>query len=69
MIDGKASLDTVPEFDTYQDHRMAMALAPLAMYGKVIINDSSVVSKSYPDFWSDLAKLGIIHQEIEVQAQ
>ncbi len=45
--------------DTYNDHRMAMAFAPLALKMSIIINDAEVVSKSYPDFWKDLKKLGI----------
>jgi len=43
--------------DTYNDHRMAMAFAPLAMKTSLIINDAEVVSKSYPDFWNDLKGL------------
>lgn len=43
---------------TYNDHRMAMAFAPMALKTNVIIEDAGVVSKSYPDFWKDLAKLG-----------
>ncbi len=45
--------------DTYHDHRMAMAFAPLALKTSLFINDAEVVSKSYPDFWEDLEKLGI----------
>ncbi len=45
--------------ETYNDHRMAMAFAPLALKTSIIINDAEVVSKSYPDFWKDLKKLGI----------
>ena len=45
------------EIDTYNDHRMAMAFAPLAMKTRLTINDAEVVSKSYPDFWNDLKKL------------
>ncbi|MDC6365827.1 MULTISPECIES: 3-phosphoshikimate 1-carboxyvinyltransferase [Flavobacteriaceae] len=44
--------------DTYNDHRMAMAFAPLALKTAIIINDAGVVSKSYPDFWNDLKTLG-----------
>jgi 3-phosphoshikimate 1-carboxyvinyltransferase len=44
--------------DTYHDHRMAMAFGPLALKVNLIINDSDVVSKSYPDFWDDLKTLG-----------
>ena len=43
--------------DTYDDHRMAMAFAPLGILVPIIINDSNVVSKSYPSCWSDLKKL------------
>lgn len=43
--------------DTYNDHRMAMAFAPLAMKTALYINDAEVVSKSYPDFWKDLKGL------------
>ena len=39
---------------TYNDHRMAMAFAPLALFGRITIEDESVVSKSYPNFWKDL---------------
>ena len=49
---------------TYQDHRMAMAFAPLALKVPVIINNAEVVSKSYPDFWNDLAFVGIIGSEV-----
>lgn len=44
--------------DTYNDHRMAMAFAPLALKVPIIINDAGVVSKSYPDFWDDLKQVG-----------
>ena len=45
--------------DTYEDHRMAMAFAPLAIkFGKIEINNPEVVSKSYPNYWEDLAKAG-----------
>ncbi|MFT6836812.1 MAG: 3-phosphoshikimate 1-carboxyvinyltransferase [Sediminicola sp.] len=43
--------------DTYNDHRMAMAFAPLALKKGLYINNAEVVSKSYPDFWNDLKKL------------
>ncbi|UOX34581.1 3-phosphoshikimate 1-carboxyvinyltransferase [Flavobacterium sediminilitoris] len=49
---------------TYQDHRMAMAFAPLALKSSIIIEDSEVVSKSYPDFWNDLKKIGFKMEEI-----
>jgi 3-phosphoshikimate 1-carboxyvinyltransferase len=43
---------------TYNDHRMAMAFAPLALKVPIIIDNAEVVSKSYPDFWEDLKTLG-----------
>ncbi|MFD2245927.1 3-phosphoshikimate 1-carboxyvinyltransferase [Pontibacter ruber] len=45
-------------FRTYQDHRMAMAFAPLALLAPVQIQEPSVVRKSYPRFWEDLEKVG-----------
>ena len=44
--------------DTYHDHRMAMAFAPLGLCVPIEINDADVVSKSYPTFWEDLQTLG-----------
>ncbi|WP_276978589.1 3-phosphoshikimate 1-carboxyvinyltransferase [Flavobacterium filum] len=43
---------------TYQDHRMAMAFAPLALKTPISIEEAEVVSKSYPTFWDDLEKFG-----------
>ena len=43
---------------TYQDHRMAMAFAPLALKTELMIEEAEVVSKSYPEFWDDLKTLG-----------
>jgi 3-phosphoshikimate 1-carboxyvinyltransferase len=51
----------VPAIDTYDDHRMAMAFAPVALCrGSIEINNPEVVSKSYPSFWQDLQKAGFI---------
>jgi 3-phosphoshikimate 1-carboxyvinyltransferase len=43
--------------DTYDDHRMAMAFAPVGVLHTLVIQEPSVVNKSYPSFWSDLAKV------------
>ncbi|MBA4134187.1 MAG: 3-phosphoshikimate 1-carboxyvinyltransferase [Flavobacterium sp.] len=43
---------------TYQDHRMAMAFAPLALIVPIVIEEAEVVSKSYPTFWNDLKSAG-----------
>lgn len=54
--------DQFPEevtFDSYEDHRMAMALAPLALVTKQItIRHPEVVRKSYPKFWEQLKAVG-----------
>ncbi len=48
-------------FDTYEDHRMAMAFAPLALvFDGVHINEPQVVEKSYPDFWKHLKQHGFV---------
>jgi len=50
---------------TYEDHRMAMAFAPLALLiNEVEIEDMQVVEKSYPHFWEDLKKAGFEVKEI-----
>jgi 3-phosphoshikimate 1-carboxyvinyltransferase len=41
------------EVETYQDHRMAMAFAPLCLKVPLTLLDADVVSKSYPEFWKD----------------
>ena len=43
--------------DTYNDHRMAMAFAPLGIKVPIVINNSEVVSKSYPGFWEDFKSI------------
>ncbi|KAA5535429.1 3-phosphoshikimate 1-carboxyvinyltransferase [Paenimyroides baculatum] len=47
------------KIETYQDHRMAMAFAPLVLKQSLIIKNAPVVSKSYPDFWNDLKAIGL----------
>jgi 3-phosphoshikimate 1-carboxyvinyltransferase len=58
MLEGKAEWTEAPTFATYEDHRMAMAFAPLAMYAPIAIAEPEVVAKSYPDFWKDFGSLG-----------
>ncbi len=50
---------TIEPIATYDDHRMAMSFAPLAMLFPITIEDEKVVSKSYPNFWKDLSEAGI----------
>ncbi len=62
--------DTIPsgyqnevtqEVKCYDDHRMAMSFAPLALlHHKICFNEPEVVKKSYPDFWEDMQKAGFI---------
>ena len=54
-------LKTTKIIETHKDHRMAMSFAPLCLkFGELQINNSEVVSKSYPNFWNDLKKGGFI---------
>lgn len=57
-IEAGCSLISGVAIDTYQDHRMAMAFAPLALKTSISINDAEVVSKSFIDFWENLQTLG-----------
>lgn len=62
--DGQRCEPSGPTFDTYEDHRMALSLAPASlMAGDININNPEVVSKSYPHFWNDLRKAGFIINE------
>jgi 3-phosphoshikimate 1-carboxyvinyltransferase len=60
MVNGKAAFAETPTFPTYEDHRMAMAFAPLAMLHPIQIEEPEVVVKSYPDFWKDLEAIGFV---------
>ena len=61
--DGKINAEFAvkkPFIETYHDHRMALAFAPMALAGKpIFIDDPMVITKSYPDFWNDLKKVGL----------
>ena len=46
--------------DTYNDHRMAMSFAPLALKIPIFIQNPNVVVKSYPEFWDDLESAGFV---------
>ena len=55
---------TFDAIDTYEDHRMAMSFAPLAIvHPHLCVNHPEVVSKSYPHFWSDLRQAGFLIEE------
>lgn len=63
-LTGVAQLN-FPRIQTYDDHRMAMAFAPLALFDDILIEDPYVVEKSYPKFWDDLLKLGFDISEVK----
>lgn len=53
------TINTNMAIDTYDDHRMALAFAPIALQSEsIVINDSEVIKKSYPNYWEDLINLG-----------
>ncbi len=58
-----ATINQNISIETYKDHRMAMAFAPLALRVPITIEKADVVSKSFPDFWRDLQKIGILVTE------
>ena len=64
LWDGRRRALTAEEYDsvaidTYEDHRMAMAFAPVALVnGSIRINNPHVVSKSYPRYWDNLLTAG-----------
>ncbi len=58
QIEASSAIHSNIKIATYNDHRMAMAFAPLALKVPIVIQDSEVVSKSYPNFWNDLKSLG-----------
>jgi 3-phosphoshikimate 1-carboxyvinyltransferase len=62
-----SSLPTSASFLTYEDHRMAMALAPLATLMDVEIENPGVVRKSYPNFWNDMEAVGfpVTHSKVD----
>ena len=47
-------------FSAHNDHRIVMALAPLALlFGEVVFDHPEVVKKSYPNFWKDASFLSV----------
>ena len=62
--EGETCEPTHEPIDTYEDHRMAMAFAPLAFkFPRLQINHPEVVTKSYPHFWEDLRSVGFVITE------
>lgn len=58
--DGRRTpIHSLPEFDTYNDHRIAMALAPVALYiPGIVVRGAECVAKSYPAYWEQLQSIG-----------
>ena len=57
----RCQADNAPIIATYDDHRMAMAFAPVSLkMPNITIEHPEVVSKSYPHFWEDLQQVGFI---------
>lgn len=51
----------MPVFDARGDHRMAMALAPVAVFAPgIVIDGAECVAKSYPEFWHHLQAAGFV---------
>jgi len=49
------AVSTIEPIETYDDHRMAMAFAPVAMQKEITLLDPMVVNKSYPSFWKHIS--------------
>jgi 3-phosphoshikimate 1-carboxyvinyltransferase len=74
-VSGDSVLDIKPaasrcalkaSISTFEDHRMAMAFAPLALSnGPVEIENPDVVRKSYPGFWNDLQAVGFVIEKLD----
>lgn len=59
----------MPRFEVHNDHRMALALAPVSIFiPGIVINDAEVVSKSYPGFWKDLESAGFNIVDADAQS-
>jgi 3-phosphoshikimate 1-carboxyvinyltransferase len=67
LVAGKARWKDKAKFNTYEDHRMAMALTPFACMHPIFIKDPEVVSKSYPGFWKDVESIGLKCEKLKVK--
>jgi 3-phosphoshikimate 1-carboxyvinyltransferase len=63
ILEQSENINLNVRISTYQDHRMAMAFAPLALKVPIIIENAEVVSKSYPAFWEDFKQFGFSIEE------
>ena len=59
-------INELPIFDTFGDHRIAMALAPVSVFVPgIVVRDVEVVDKSYPGFWEQLRAAGFTLNQVE----
>jgi 3-phosphoshikimate 1-carboxyvinyltransferase len=58
-LDKSSEINQNISIKTYNDHRMAMAFAPLALKVPIKILNAEVVTKSYQKFWEDMQQIGI----------
>ena len=60
----RCQADIHPVIETYDDHRMALAFAPASLrFPDLRINNPSVVTKSYPQYWDHLRASGFVIEE------
>ena len=64
-LESSSNINSNIKIATYNDHRMAMAFAPLAIKVPLVIETAEVVSKSYPNFWADLKSIGFEMEQID----
>jgi 3-phosphoshikimate 1-carboxyvinyltransferase len=68
--DGTRCEPTGEPIETYEDHRMAMSFAPLAIICPGLsICHPQVVTKSYPRFWEEMKKVGVEITEVKNLAE
>jgi len=65
---GRAKWKDRANFNTYEDHRMAMAFTALACLNPITIKNPEVVSKSYPGFWRDMEAIGVKSEKLKVKS-
>lgn len=60
IVRGPNKISPIKEIDSYGDHRIAMGMSILALFGEApaIINNVGCINTSYPAFWHDLETLG-----------
>lgn len=61
----RCEAESEPIIETYDDHRMAMAFAPVSITrGSIIIRNPKVVNKSYPSYWKNIENAGFKIKDI-----